>query len=456
MSSKPTVAELEARLAVLESENAELSAQLGTEPVTDRRRLRGRAALAVVLIVLGSLLAPVAIVTSWSRVVLSDTDAVVATLAPLAKDARVQAYLSQQVTAAIEQQVDIDAMVNQVFDGLGGAIQGRPQAQLALQALRQPAADGVRSAIDTAVNRVVASDAFAQAWSEALRTSHAQTISALQGDPDAALTINSEGLGLRLAPLITRVKDVLAERGFALAAQIPVVDKTIVLAPAESLAQVQLAYRSAVMAGFWLALVVLALVVGGIVAAVNRARATVWAAVGLGLAALAVLTGLAAGRIAAQIAVPAAVMPNDLLQLFYDTVSAALTELATATLVLAVVVGVAAWLAGPFASARRLRAGYASLVAGLRESADARQLSSGRLGEWLYANRVAVRALIGAGVGATLLLNRPITAGLVIGVAVTALVLLLMHSLLERPALVSVAAPLTSLADDAPPEDPNR
>lgn len=307
------------------------------------RRSRGRAALAVVLIVLGSLLAPVAIVTAWLRVALTDTEAFVATAAPLIEDARVQAYLTGEVMGVVEQHLDIEGTVNSALDALSAALPER-RGQRALQALRQPAIDGLRSAVKTAVSRAMASDAVAQAWREALRISHERGMAVLQGDPDAALVITQEGLGLRLAPLIERVKEQLIAQGHTLAARIPVVDRTILVVSTGALAEAQLAYRAAVTAGLWLTPLVVALLAGGVLASRRRAVAALWAAAGLGLGALALLAAVAAAGAAAPANVPGA--PAEVVRLFYDTFTGSLRNLAGATLLLAVVAGLLAWLWG--------------------------------------------------------------------------------------------------------------
>ena len=111
------VSELEARIAQLEAENAALRSEVdattstggtdaGPPPARERRRW-GRTAAAVVLVVVGLLLAPVAVISAWARLELVDTERFVATFAPLADDPAVQAYIADEVTAAIEDQVDI-------------------------------------------------------------------------------------------------------------------------------------------------------------------------------------------------------------------------------------------------------------------------------------------------------------------------------------------------------------
>ncbi len=103
---------------------------------------------------------------------LQRADAFVATYSPLIDSPLVQDYVTDQIVDAIDTKIDIDATVNEVFDGLGENIQ-RPTVKLALDSLRQPAADGVHSTI-RGVAAVVASDAFAQVWQEGLRLSTAR------------------------------------------------------------------------------------------------------------------------------------------------------------------------------------------------------------------------------------------------------------------------------------------
>ncbi|MBK8446019.1 MAG: hypothetical protein IPL41_04800 [Micropruina sp.] len=404
---------------------------MSTPNATARRR-PGRAILSVVLIVLGSLLTPVAIASGWAKVVISDTDNFVATYAPLVAEPKVQAYLTDQVTTTIEQQLGLDQLVDDVIDGLVETVQ-RPVAQRALEALRQPATAGLRAAIEATASRVITSPAFAQVWQESLRVSHSQAVAALSGDPQAWTEINSEGLGLRLGPLIQKVKDILVEQGFALAERIPATERTIVLIRSESIALVQLSYRIAYVAGGWLGPVAIALLLGGVFAAVRRHLAAVWAAVGTGLGALVVIAAVAIGRMVAQVSVPPSTMPNDVLLLLFDTVGSGLTDLAAAVLMLATAVGLIAWFTGPFRGATNMREGYSRLVRAARERADASGLGTRGFGTFLYSQRVAIRIAIVALAVVILALNRPLQLGTVLGTTALTVGLLLLRSLLERP-----------------------
>src|SRR5215207_1755909 len=192
--------DLEARIARLEAENAALradqdaaggaaAASAGGRP---ERRRWGRTAAAVVLVVVGLLLAPVAVISAWARLELVDTERFVATFAPLADDPAVQAYIADEVTAAIEEQVDIPGLTADLFDGLE-ALDLPPRAVTALGLLEAPATQGLQSLVSGIVDRVVESDAFADVWATALRVSHRQFVAAIQGDPDAALSIGGDG-----------------------------------------------------------------------------------------------------------------------------------------------------------------------------------------------------------------------------------------------------------------------
>ncbi|MDQ1731505.1 MAG: hypothetical protein QOK10_1664 [Pseudonocardiales bacterium] len=106
------------KIAQLEAENAALREDLLTQPTTPVPPLAGQASahekrswgwtlLATALIAIGAVLAPVAIVASWARVQLTQTDSFVAAYAPLANDPAVQAFVTDETLNVIQQNVDI-------------------------------------------------------------------------------------------------------------------------------------------------------------------------------------------------------------------------------------------------------------------------------------------------------------------------------------------------------------
>jgi hypothetical protein len=242
--------------------------------------------------------------------------------------------------------------MDEVFDGLEGAA-NRRITRATLQALRQPAIDGVRLGIRQATQRIITSPAFATTWEQSLRFSHSQAIAALADDPAALAAITADGVGLRLGPIVARVRQELIDRGYTLAARIPAIDRTIPILSGPDLTRAQGAYRLVLAAAFWVPVAALLLVVGGIAVAVRRHRAALGAAVGLALAGLLLLWLLDASRGWLAGAVPA--VPADVIAPAHAALLHPLVSAVTAGGLLVTVAALALWLTGPFRLPRRLR-----------------------------------------------------------------------------------------------------
>ena len=403
-------------------------------------RSRWWTALAAVLIVLGCLLAPLAVVSGWAKSTLSDTDNFVATYAPLARDAEVQAFVVNQLMVVVNQNVDIEQLTSDVLDGIK-ALGTRPAASAALDALKDPATQGVQSVIRNGITEFVGSEIFAQSWERALRTSHSQLLAILSNDPQALVAAGSDGtIGVQLGPIVEDVKAALVTRGLSIANRIPAVDRTIPIALSDQVAAAQNGYRLIVAVGSWLPWVALILLAAGVLVARRRSVALVWAAVGLGLSALVLVLGLGIGRGLLLTAIPTTV-PADVATLLYDTATGAMKDTAVATLVLALSVAVVGWLAGPFQTPRKLRGLYTDGVAGLRRNAEHHGVTTGRTGNWVYAQRRVLHVLIALAGSAAIILLRPLSASEVVWTLVIAVLALVIVSLVERPEHTVLAEP---------------
>jgi hypothetical protein len=74
--------------------------------------------VAVVLIVLGCVLAPLGGVAVWARNQVTKTDRSVRTVAPLAADPAIQQAIADQITTQIFTYIDVQALTNQALDAL--------------------------------------------------------------------------------------------------------------------------------------------------------------------------------------------------------------------------------------------------------------------------------------------------------------------------------------------------
>jgi hypothetical protein len=435
-------------VAALESENAGLRRELSLEPGADglemtpavagapkRGRSWGWTLLATVLMVIGAILAPVAVVASWAKVQLTDTDSFVATYAPLAHDPAVQSFVTDQAVKAVQENVDIPQITSQVVDGITDLGTG-PVATKALNALKGPLAEGIVSLMQSTVQRFVASDAFAQIWQQALRTSHDQLVATMQNDPKAAVTVGSDGsVGIQLAPIIARVKQLLIDQGLTFANQIPTIDRTITVAQSSSIPTLQLVYGLAVAAGAWLPWVAIALLALGVIVARRRALALVWAAVALGLGMVVVIAGIGIGRLVFVASASPSLVPAGLAQTLFATVTTAMRDTAIAVLVLAIAVAVVGWFSGPFGVPRRLRGFFGSGVSWVRASAERHGITTGRTGEWIYAQRALLRAAVAVIAAAVVLFVRPLTPALIIWTLVLAALVIAVLELVQRPVI---------------------
>lgn len=394
---------------------------------------RIRAALAGVLIVLSAILAPVAVVGAWARLELVDTDRFVATFAPLAQEPEVQALVAGEVTAAIERSVDIRGLVDEVAGGFDG-LNLPPRATDALRLLAGPAAEGIRSLLAGAVDRAVASPAFATIWDAALRQSHARAIALLQDRPDQALALGDDGtLSLQLGPVIAQVRASLVDGGLAMASAIPNVERSIPLVTSDALVSARTGYAVATAAGYWLPWAVLLLAVAGVALARRRIRAVGLVGLGLTLGLLMLAAALGIGRQVLLGSVDGTGVPASTAAIVFDQVTGHLGAAIAALLVAAIALLVGGWVAGVSRPAGALRGLFGAGFAHVRSWSDRIGLDTGAFGRGLDRLRAPLVILVGAAAALSVFLLRPLTIGGVLGIIALALLVLVVLELLRRP-----------------------
>jgi hypothetical protein len=118
---------------------------------------RARSVAAIICVVLAGLLTTPAAVAYWSQRTLNDTQRYVDTVEPLVASPEVQDVIATKVTDAIEQQVDIEAILKNVF---AGVITNRPR----LEQLVGPLSAAINGLIDREVREFIASDEFGDLW----------------------------------------------------------------------------------------------------------------------------------------------------------------------------------------------------------------------------------------------------------------------------------------------------
>ena len=438
--SSPTEdrAVLLARLQLLETENARLRAETTQAPVVvvpppRRRRKVGRSAAAVVLILIGALLAPVAVVGSWARGLVVDTDRYVETVAPIASDPLVQSAVSNRVTTAVVDALNVKELTTQATDAVAG-LDLPPIVAGAVQSLQQPLQDAITNVVHKNVTKIVTSDAFDTIWVEANRAAHEQIVATLRGDPDALAKISDTGvLTLDITPIIEQVKTTLEQAGFTLVSRIPTISVTFPIASSADLVRLQNAYRLIDVLGAWLPYLSLGLLAAGVLAAQRRSRALVIA--GLSLAGAMVLLGaaLAVGRSLYADSLPPTVQRVDTAVAIYDQVISLLRVQLRVGLVLGLLLAIIAFAAGGTTAARQLRASSSQATAWVRGAGDRHGIGTGPVGVWLDQQRTLIRVVVIALAALALVLADTLTPAYVVTVFVIALLILGLATLAARP-----------------------
>ena len=446
--TEPDDSRLTARLRELERENAVLRdqaalASAAPQPATAARRTHGvRSTGAVLLIIVGVLLAPVAVVAHWAQQELTDTDRYVATIAPLASDPVVQSAVSDRLTTVVMEQLDVSTLVSDALTALNSP-DLPPTVALALGAAEQPLTDGIESFVHKTATAVVESPTFEDAWVEANRLAHTQLVAVMEGDSGNVLQVGDDGqLTIELAGVIETLKGRLVDEGFAVAANIPEVNATFTIVETSQLVTAQNAYGAIDVIGTWLPWISLALIAAGVLTAVHRARALVVAGLALAVSMLVLGIGLYVARTLYLDALAGTVERLDAAEIVFDQLVAFIRAALRTVAVLGLVLAAAAYLGGPSASARSLRGSAGRAFATVRGWGQQRGVTTGPVGTWLYAYRTFLRVVVIAIAGLVVLLAPAPTPALVVTAAAVALVVIGLLELLSRPPTVqSVAGP---------------
>ena len=358
------------------------------EPPTAQRRTTGRSIGAVVCVVLAVLLTTPALVAFWGQRTLNDAQRYLDTVGPLVNSPEVQDAIATTVTSAIEQQVDIEAVLNEVF---AGVITDRPR----LQKLVGPLSGAINGLIDREVRAFVASDAFADIWVRVNTRAQQALVRLLKGEETGAVSLQGDQVVLDVSDVIDQVKQRLVARGLTIVENVPIpdVDKQIVLLEAPQLAQARTIYAFANPLARWLILVVAALYLAAFLLSRRRPRMTV--IIGVALLANALLLALSLS-IARQLFINelAGTVFGPASSVFYDTLLAYLERGWQVLAWLGLILVVVGWFTGSNASGTAVR----TTLSGGLESVGAK-LGDGPLGDagrWVTANARWLRVAVGA------------------------------------------------------------
>ena len=400
----------------------------GSPPGKPVRRRRGwRTPVAVLLIVVGCVLAPLSVVAVWTANQVSDTSRYVANVEPLIKDPAIQNALTDKLTAEIVTKIDVKGLTDQVAAEL--TAKGLTRISALLRGVSGSLASGVQGFVHSSIHKIITGPRMANAWVQVNRVASQQLVAVLSGSggKNGAVGVRNGQVTLDIAPLEAVAKQDLVARGLTIADKIPIVHATVALFPSKNLVKAQKAYRLINDLKIVLPILTLVLLGLGVFIARRPRRALIGAGLGFAASMLVLGAGLLIARTLYLGSVPASV-PADAAAAAFDILVRFIKTALRTLLVVGLVVAVGAFFTGPSAAAVRIRSAFSSGLGRLRGRGE-----SGPASRWTYAHRHALR--IGAVALAALIFifwGQP-TAAVVVAIAVLLLVILGLIEVIGRP-----------------------
>src|SRR6185437_8590811 len=344
-----------------------------------RHRFSWRTPVAVVLIVLGCVLAPLSVIGVWTANQVSDTNRYVANIEPLIHEPAIQNALTDKITVAITSRLDVSGRASEAADVLTS--KGLPRVGTLLKTFAPTLAGAINSFVHNTVHKLVTGPRFANAWIQVNTAAHQTLVQALSGQ-GGAITVSNGQVTLDLAPFIAIVKDNLAQRGFTLVNSLPPIHPTIALFSSKTLVQAQTLYRVLNDLKIILPIATLVLIAAGVYIARGHRRALIGAGLGFAASMLVLGAALLVARGIYLNSVPNSVFPSDAAAAAFDTLVRFIKIALRALLVLGLVVAIAAFFTGPSVTAVRTRAAFVKGFDWIRARGERRGVSTGPAGRW--------------------------------------------------------------------------
>jgi hypothetical protein len=382
-----------AELERLRSETSEFHRQSGGPegPAAPgrRRHFSWRTPVSIVLIVLGCVLAPVAVLGVWAGTEVSDTGRWVATVQPLINDPAIQNYLTDRITNVVVSEIDLSGNINQAAAQLND--KGLTRISSLLTTFGPQIVSSVTGFIHSTVHSVITSPQVAKIWTQVNQVAHQSLVKVLSGQGGGAISTANGQVTLNLGPFIAVVKQDLVQHGFDLAKNIPPVSPTIALFQANDLGKAQSLYRLVKAAKIVLPILVLLLLAAGVWVARGRRRALIGAGLGMAASMLVLAIGLLIGRSIYLNSVPASTLPADAAAAAFDAMVYFIKVSLRVVLAVGLVVAIGAFITGPSRAAIQTRSGLKSGLGWIRNFGERRGVSTGPVGEWTYQHRRGLR-----------------------------------------------------------------
>jgi hypothetical protein len=411
----------------LREQLAEAEAAKAAGPAKETGKRRIRSLVAVILIVLGSVLAPIAGITVFIRNQVLNTDRYVSNIAPLSKNPAIAAVMATEVTNGLFAHLNVENEIKSVLP---------PKAAF----VASPLTNALKSQTYNITNKVILSDRFNTIWLAMNRAVHKNLVGVLTGTGGGAVTADKNGkVTLDLQTLTVNVVHQLDGRGITIFDKLPIskLNLQIVLLQSAGLVKAQQVTKALNHLALFLPALSFLCFAGAIAVSPRRRRAVMWDGLGLAasMAVLAIILGLARSYLISASA-GHQLTPEAATALF-DTLLRYVKDGLRIAFAVGLLVALVAWLCGPARPVVALRRGivraYRFIERGIRDHG----WDLGPAGQWVAANKGGVQGVL-VGLAVLLLIwTTPGIGGVLVIVLVTAALVVVVRTMALKPRTVA-------------------
>lgn len=399
------------------------------------KRWRQRTAVAVV--VLASILAPMAVDAVWIKDTALNTDSFVEQLAPLSTDPAVQKAVANAVSNEILKAVDLQQRLSEVLPEQIGFLAG-------------PLDNTLKQFVQRTTLSVVSSQQFTNLWDKTLRKVHKNLITLLSGDKLRGITVTNGVVTLDLTPIRDKVMAKLDSVGVGRVLNVDTTKPLIVkLFESKELAKAQTFVRLLRFFGWFAPVLVLLLYAAAVALATERRRITLGIGVGLVIGMALHLTGIGVGQ-SLYLQAVVKVLPEDAARSIFNLLVKFPRTGTRGALVLGGVITLAAIAYGPGPKMTRMRHAIGGLFgrAGTAGAEAAAPIAA--VGHFVRTYRTAFRVTVIIG-GLLVLAAQDRLSG--VNVLWTTLGVLVVLAVVEMFAAAGTVAPAVVPADQDADQD---
>jgi hypothetical protein len=347
---------------------------------TAKRPGRWRRPVAIVLIALATLLAPLTLLVLWMDHDLLNTNNYVQTVAPLSSNPAVQTAIATDLTDQLWAKVNVQQQ-------LAGALPSWAQA------FSGPLSNQLKTYAYQAIHAIVTSPQFSKVWEVANRQAHARVTDALLGNKGHLVGTANGEVSIDLSPAVDKVKAALDARGIHALDTVASTpgSATFVLFRSQTLARAQKTVSFFHKLSVALPLLLIAAWAGAIAVSWRRRRTVLQLGFLLALAMVLTLIGYHIGRGAYLNAIVSSRLPRPAASAIFDTLAVGVLDAARTVFVVGLLVWIGALIAGPARWAVAVRGALSGVFQSAGESAERRGLDLGPVGSWVARHHRALQ-----------------------------------------------------------------